>query len=197
MYRHCPSKVKKWNWPCARRESIWRSGGRAWRIFNIGTRQRWMVSFIPRSFYPPARSPSLQLDMVLGGPRTRLDVLETRQISYSCWELNHYSSALGRNLVTPCLGYSGFACHTQKCCWLLCVCRRRSSGKIPHLAVTFLYLRTVPVTLVKFLLVFCHRKPRIRAHCGVWATENTGVLFIHSCTGEHKEPLITLPKSMV
>lgn len=27
--------------------------------------------------------------------------------------------------------------------------------------------------------------------------ENTGVSFITSCTGEHKEPLVTLPKSMV
>jgi len=80
MHGHCPSKVKKWNWPCARRESVWRSGDRVWRIFILAP-DRWVVSFIHRCLYLLARSPSLQLDVMLGGPRTRLDVLETRHIS--------------------------------------------------------------------------------------------------------------------
>jgi len=61
-------------------------------IFNLGTRWKWVVSFMTRPFYLRRRSPWWPLK-VGGwvGPRSSLYVLEKRKIScpclcnYTCW----------------------------------------------------------------------------------------------------------------
>jgi len=54
-----------------RHEDVLESGDRAPRILNLGTRRRWMVSFISRPLYCQAKSPRYPLDMRLGGPQGR------------------------------------------------------------------------------------------------------------------------------
>jgi hypothetical protein len=52
----------------------WRHMGE-WRysstILDPGTRWRWVVKFMPRSFYPHGNSPWYQLNRRLGGPQSR------------------------------------------------------------------------------------------------------------------------------
>jgi len=43
------------------------SGVIAPRIFDLGTRWSWVVSFTPRQLYPEGRSPRYPLDRRLGG----------------------------------------------------------------------------------------------------------------------------------
>jgi hypothetical protein len=47
------------------------SGGIAPRIFNLGTRWRWVVSFTPPPLYPQGKSPWYPLDKRLGEPQSR------------------------------------------------------------------------------------------------------------------------------
>jgi hypothetical protein len=47
------------------------SGGVAPRIPDLGTRWRWVVSFMTRPFYPQGKRPSCPFDRSLGGPQSR------------------------------------------------------------------------------------------------------------------------------
>jgi hypothetical protein len=40
-------------------------------FFDLGTRWRWVVSYIPRQLYPQGKSPWYPLDRGLGGPQSR------------------------------------------------------------------------------------------------------------------------------
>jgi hypothetical protein len=40
-------------------------------ILDLGTRWRWVVSFMPRPFTPGGKSPRYTLDKRLGGPQCR------------------------------------------------------------------------------------------------------------------------------
>jgi hypothetical protein len=48
-------------------EACWGSGGISPRIFDLGTRWRWLVSFTPRPLYPWGKSLLYPLDRRLGG----------------------------------------------------------------------------------------------------------------------------------
>jgi hypothetical protein len=52
-------------------KAYWGSGGIAPSILDIGTRWRWMVSFMSRSLYPQGKSLWYPLDRRLGGPQSR------------------------------------------------------------------------------------------------------------------------------
>jgi hypothetical protein len=52
-------------------KAYWGSGGTAPRILDLGTRWRCVVSFKPRPFYPPGKSPWYTLDRRLGGPQSQ------------------------------------------------------------------------------------------------------------------------------
>jgi hypothetical protein len=52
-------------------KAYWGSGGIAPRIFDLGTRWRWVVSFTPWPLYPQGKSPWYPLDRRLGGPQRR------------------------------------------------------------------------------------------------------------------------------
>jgi hypothetical protein len=47
------------------------SGGIVPQILDLGTRWRWVVSFMPRPLYPRGKSPWYPLDRRLGGPQSR------------------------------------------------------------------------------------------------------------------------------
>jgi hypothetical protein len=49
----------------------WGSGGIVPRIFNIGTRWRWVASFTHQPLYPRGKSPLYPLHRRLGGPQNR------------------------------------------------------------------------------------------------------------------------------
>jgi hypothetical protein len=49
-----------------RYEGVLGSGGTAPRIFDLGARCRWLVSFTPRPLYPQGKSPWYPLDRRLG-----------------------------------------------------------------------------------------------------------------------------------
>jgi hypothetical protein len=51
--------------------TYWGSGCVTPCIFNLGTRWRWAVSFMPRPIYPQGNSPQYLLDRRLGGPQSR------------------------------------------------------------------------------------------------------------------------------
>jgi len=48
-------------------ETYWGNGGITPRLFNFGTRWRWVVSFKPWLLYPGRRSPPYPLEGRLGG----------------------------------------------------------------------------------------------------------------------------------
>jgi len=48
-----------------------KSEGTAPRIFNLGTRWRWVVSFTPRPLYPRGKIPCYPFNRRLGGPQSR------------------------------------------------------------------------------------------------------------------------------
>jgi hypothetical protein len=52
-------------------KTYWGSVGIAPRIFNIGPRWRWVVSFTPWPLYPRRKSPQYPVDRRLGGPQSR------------------------------------------------------------------------------------------------------------------------------
>jgi hypothetical protein len=54
-------------------KTYWGSGGMAPRILDLGTRWRWVVSFMPRPLYPQGKSPWYPLDRRLGGPQSRYE----------------------------------------------------------------------------------------------------------------------------
>jgi hypothetical protein len=65
-----------WSCTCASTEhqamkAYWGSGGIIPRIPYLGTRWRWVVSFMLRLLYPRGKSPLYPLDRRLGGPRRR------------------------------------------------------------------------------------------------------------------------------
>jgi hypothetical protein len=51
-------------------EDVWESGCIDPGILDLGTRWRWLVSFLPRPLYPRGKSPRYQLDRRLGGPKS-------------------------------------------------------------------------------------------------------------------------------
>jgi hypothetical protein len=55
-------------------KTYWGSGGRA-RIFDLGTRWMWVVSFTPRPLHPQGKSPRYPLNRRLGGPQSRSLIL--------------------------------------------------------------------------------------------------------------------------
>jgi len=52
-------------------EEYWGSGFIALRVFDLGTRWRWTVSFTPRPLYPQRKSSRYPLDRRLAGPESR------------------------------------------------------------------------------------------------------------------------------
>jgi hypothetical protein len=52
-------------------KAYWGSGGIAPRTLDLGTRLRWVVSFMPRPLYPQGKSPGYPLDRRLGRPQSR------------------------------------------------------------------------------------------------------------------------------
>jgi hypothetical protein len=48
-------------------KAYWKSGGIAPRILDLGTRWRWVVSFILRPLHPQVKRPWYPLDVGLGG----------------------------------------------------------------------------------------------------------------------------------
>jgi hypothetical protein len=52
-------------------KTYWGSGGIAPRILDLGTKWRWVVSFMPRPLYSQGKSPRYPLDRRLGGPQSR------------------------------------------------------------------------------------------------------------------------------
>jgi hypothetical protein len=52
-------------------KAYWGSGFIAPRIFDLGTRWRWVVSFTPQSLYPQRKSFWYPLERRLGGPQCR------------------------------------------------------------------------------------------------------------------------------
>jgi hypothetical protein len=52
-------------------QAYWGSGGIAPRIFDLGTRRRWVISFTPRPLYLQGKSPRYALDKRMGGPQSR------------------------------------------------------------------------------------------------------------------------------
>jgi hypothetical protein len=50
-------------------KTYWGTGSIAPRIFDLGTRWRWVVSFTPRLLYPRGKSPWYPFDRRLGGPQ--------------------------------------------------------------------------------------------------------------------------------
>jgi hypothetical protein len=63
---------------------VWRSENTTPRIFNFGTRYRWVASFTPRSPYPHRKSPQFTLHENVGGPQ-----------GFFFWEKAHLISPLG------------------------------------------------------------------------------------------------------
>jgi hypothetical protein len=62
-------------------KTYWRSRGIVLRIFNLGIRWMWVVSFTPRPLYSPGKEPPVSIGY--GGwvdPRTGLDVVARRKI---------------------------------------------------------------------------------------------------------------------
>jgi hypothetical protein len=53
------------------KKSYWGSGGTNPRIFQLGTRWRWVVSFTPRPLHRQGKSPWCLLDRRLGGSQSR------------------------------------------------------------------------------------------------------------------------------
>jgi hypothetical protein len=51
--------------------AYWGSGGIAPCIFDLGTRCRWVVSFMPQLLYPQGKSPWYPLDRKLGEPQSQ------------------------------------------------------------------------------------------------------------------------------
>jgi hypothetical protein len=51
-------------------KTYWRNRDIAPRILNLGTRWRWVVSFMPRPLYNRGKNPWYPLDMRLGGPQS-------------------------------------------------------------------------------------------------------------------------------
>jgi hypothetical protein len=52
-------------------EEYWRSGGIAPCFLDLGTRWRWVVSFMPQPLYFQGKSPWYPLGRRLGGPQSR------------------------------------------------------------------------------------------------------------------------------
>jgi len=52
-------------------KAYWGNEGIAPRIFDLGTRCRWMVSFTPRLLYLQGKTPWYPFDRRLGGPKSR------------------------------------------------------------------------------------------------------------------------------
>jgi hypothetical protein len=61
-------------------KAYWGSGGIAPRVFNLGTRLRWVVSFMPWPLYPQRKSPSYPFDRRWVGLRDGLDTVGKRKI---------------------------------------------------------------------------------------------------------------------
>lgn len=81
---HTLNKVKVKLSLCACHEGKGGSGGMALLILNFGSKCRQVVSFTSWG-----KNPWYPLNRMLGGSTTGLDALDKREISYSCWELNH------------------------------------------------------------------------------------------------------------
>jgi hypothetical protein len=71
-----------------RHEGILGSGGIAPCILDLGTRWRWVVSFMPRLLSPQGRAPGTYWIGDWVGPRVVLDMMVKREITSPCWELN-------------------------------------------------------------------------------------------------------------
>jgi hypothetical protein len=69
--KSCKNKVKLSLCLTKHQADVLGSGGIAPRILDLGTRQRWVVSFTSWSLYPQGKSPSYPLDRRLGGPQSR------------------------------------------------------------------------------------------------------------------------------
>jgi hypothetical protein len=52
-------------------KACWGSGGIAQLILDLGSIQRWVVSFTPLSLYPQGKSPWYPLDGRVGGHQSR------------------------------------------------------------------------------------------------------------------------------
>jgi hypothetical protein len=57
-------------------------------ILDLGTRRRWVVSFMPRPLYPRGKIPATHPIWGWVGPGAGLDAVEKRNTSYPCRELN-------------------------------------------------------------------------------------------------------------
>jgi len=77
---------------------IWRSGGIAPRILNLGNRWRWVVSFTLRPLYPRGKSSGAHWRGGWFGHRTGLDSGANKKSLCPCRKLNPGRSA--RDLVT-------------------------------------------------------------------------------------------------
>jgi len=64
-------------------KTYWGSGGLAPHI-NIGTRWRWVVSFMPQLLYPWGKSPQYSLDRRLIGPQIQSWHSGKEKESYHC-----------------------------------------------------------------------------------------------------------------
>jgi hypothetical protein len=52
-------------------KTYWENGGIASHILDLGTRWRWVASFMPCLLYPCCKSPWYPLDRRLGGPQSQ------------------------------------------------------------------------------------------------------------------------------
>jgi len=68
-------------------KTYWGSKVTASYILNLGTRWRWMVSFMYQLFYTQGKSSWYPLDSRLSGPQSILEAVK-RKIPSVCWELN-------------------------------------------------------------------------------------------------------------
>jgi hypothetical protein len=85
LYRSCPCALTKHQ----ALKAYWGGGGTAPRILDLGTRQRWVVSFTPRPLYPQANSPATHWTGGWAGLRASLDAVVKRKIPSLCQDSNH------------------------------------------------------------------------------------------------------------
>jgi hypothetical protein len=74
-------------------KAYWGSGGVAPLILDVGTRWRWVVSFMLLPLCPQGRSTWYSLDKRLGRSRAGLDAVVKRKIPSPCMKSNPYHPA--------------------------------------------------------------------------------------------------------
>jgi hypothetical protein len=78
-------------WSLACHQATWKSGGAAPLILNLGTRQRWLVTFMPHLLYPQEKSPEYPFSRRLNGLQSESGDWVVEKIFCSCQEPNRDS----------------------------------------------------------------------------------------------------------